>query len=201
MVDTKSPDTTKKGKTNPLIFVGIGCLALLVILGIAGSLISKFVFKKAGTSLLQNLIEKKTGVKTNLGDLEKGQMTFTDEKTGTKVDIGSNKLPDTFPKDFPVYPGSKVTAVLSGTEQGKSSGFWVTLTTPDSLDKVTAYYKTGLKTNGWTETASYTSGDTTTQTVSKGVYSGTIGITRGADSSETEIVIMIGEEKQTTPQE
>jgi hypothetical protein len=193
---------SSKKKTNPLVFVGIGCLALLVLLGIGSTIFVRFFAKKVGVGLLQNAIEQKTGVKTNLQDVANGKMTFTDEKTGTKVDVGTGTIPDTFPKDFPIYPGSKVTAVLSGAQQGKSNGFWVTLTTSDSLDKVSTYYTTNLKANGWSQTASYTAGTTTTQTVSKGKLSGTVGITQNDSSKETEIVIMIGEDQTTeTPTE
>jgi hypothetical protein len=202
IIDTKPEDvkSSKKG-TNPLVFVGIGCLVLLILLGIGSTVVMKFFAKKVGVGLLQNVIEQKTGVKTNLQDAENGKMTFTDEKTGTKVDVGSGKIPDTFPKDFPIYPGAKVTGVLTGAQQGKSNGFWVTLTTADSWDTVSSYYTTTLKTNGWTQTATYTVGGTTTQTVSKGKSSGTVGITQNSSSKETEIVIMIGEDQNSTPQE
>jgi hypothetical protein len=198
MANTKTTNakTTKKG-TNPLVFVGIGCLVLLVLLGVGSTIFMRFFAKKVGVGLLQSAIEQKTGVKTNLQDVANGKMTITDDKTGAKVDIGSGKIPDTFPKDFPIYPGAKVTAVLSGTQQGKSNGFWVTLTTTDSLDKVSSYYTTTLKANGWSETATFTAGGTTTQTVSKGNVSGTVGVTQESGSKETTIVIMIGEDQAT----
>ena len=194
-VDTKSP---KKGN-NPLVFVGIGCLALLVLVGIGSSIFMRFFAKRVGVGLLQNAIEQKTGVKTNLQDAANGKMTFTNEKTGEKVDIGTGKIPDTFPKDFPIYPGAKVTGVLSGSQAGKSNGFWITLTTGDSLDKVSTYYTNQLKTNGWSQTATYTVGNTTTQTVTKGKMTGTVGITQNSGSKETEIVIMAGEDQNATP--
>ena len=34
-------------------------------------------------------------------------MTFTDSKTGAKVNVGGGSVPDAFPKDFPLYPGAK----------------------------------------------------------------------------------------------
>jgi len=197
MADDKKPE--KKG-ANPLLFVGIGCLVLLVLLGVAGSIAVKFFSKQIGLGFLQGAIEKQTGVKTNLGDIEKGKLSFTDEKTGTKVDIGSDKLPDTFPKDFPVYPGAKVTGVLSGTEKGKSTGTWVTFTTSDSKDKVASFYKTGLSANGWIEESTFAGGDTVTQTVSKGDISGTVGITQADSDKETEILVMLGINKSEEPE-
>jgi hypothetical protein len=194
MADEKKPE--KKG-TNPLLIVGIGCLVLLFVVGIVGSIAVKFFAKQIGVGFLQGIIQSKTGVKTNLGDIEKGKLSFTDEKTGAKVDVGSTTLPDTFPKDFPVYPGAKVTGVLSGSEKGKTTGVWVTFTTSDSKDTVSAYYKANLKSNGWTEESTFSGGDTVTQTVSKGNLSGTVGITRASDAKETEIIVMLGAEKPT----
>lgn len=190
MADAKKP--VKKG-TNPLLIVGIGCFVLLVLLGVVSSIAIKFFAKQIGLGVLQGVIQSKTGVKTNLSDIEKGNMTFTDEKTGAKVDVGaSSTLPDAFPKDFPVYPGAKVTGVLSGSEKGKSTGAWVTFTTADSKDAVVSFYKTNLASNGWTEESTFASGDTTTETVSKGTMNGTVGITRAADAKETEIIVMLG---------
>lgn len=183
-----------KKSSNPLLFFGIGCLVLLVILGILGSVVMKFFVKKAGVGLLQSAIEKKTGVKTNLQDLENGKMSFTDEKTGAKVDIGSGKIPDTFPKDFPVYPGAKVVSVLSGSEKGKNSGFWVAFSTADSVDKVSEFYKINLTKNGWETTANYASGDTSTLAVTKGKMSGSVSVTRATEAKETEIMVVLSED-------
>ncbi|OGG12165.1 hypothetical protein A2Z00_05805 [Candidatus Gottesmanbacteria bacterium RBG_13_45_10] len=195
MADSTDPKTeTKKSGTNPLIFVGIGCLVLLVVLGVAGSLIGRFLFKNAATSLIEGAIENKTGVKTNLNDIAQGKMSFTDPKTGSTVDIGSGKIPDSFPKDFPIYPGAKVTSALAGAEKGKNSGFWITLSTSDTVDKVGAYYKSQLSAKGWETTATYSAGDTSTQTVSKGDMSGSVAITRASDAKETEIVVIVGQD-------
>jgi hypothetical protein len=194
MASTTVEKTAKKGSKNPLLFVGIGCLVLLVILGIVGSLLGNFIFKKAGTSFLESVIEKKTGVKTDISDLEKGKMTFTDEKTGAKVDIGTGKIPDTFPKDFPIYPGSQVLSVMSGSEKA-GSGFWVTLSSADSLDKVSEYYKAQLSANGWEAISNYSAGEMSTQTVQKGELQGSVSVTRGEDAKETQIVIMLGNDK------
>ena len=196
MADVKKVTTDSKKGTNPLIFVGIGCLVLLVVFGVAGSFLVKFLAEKVGIGMLQSAIEKKTGVKTNLQDIEDGKMTFTDEKTGTKVDIGSGKIPDTFPKDFPVYPGAKVVSVLSGSEKGENSGFWITFSTPDSLDKVSQYYKSNLSKNGWESTMNYSTEESSTQTVSKGSMTGTVAATRTAEAKETDIMVVINEQTQ-----
>ena len=195
MAETKkTEEKKKKKKTNPLVFVGIGCLVLVVLIGLGSAIVGKFFASKIAGGMLGKIIESKTGVKTNIKDLEEGKMTFTDEKTGATVDVGSGKMPDNFPKDFPVYPGVKVTSSLSGGQQGEGGGFWLTLSTGDSVDKVTAFYKTALASNGWTVEANYTANGTSTQAVKKGAMSGNVSVTREEDASETQIVIVLGEE-------
>jgi hypothetical protein len=184
-----------KKKANPLVFVGIGCLVLLALFGIGTTIVMKFFAQKVGVGLLQGAIESKTGIKTNIKDLEQGKMTFTDPKTGSTVDIGSGKIPDSFPKDFPMYPGAKVTSVMSGSEKGENNGFWLTLATPDSLEKVDAYYESNLKSNGWEIASNYSAGETTTRAVKKNTYSGSVAATRAADSQETQIIIILGADK------
>jgi hypothetical protein len=198
MADTEKTSTSEKKSTNPLVFVGVGCLVLLVVLGIAGSIIMKFFAKRVGMGILSNVIESKTGVKTNISDLEQGKMTFTDNKTGEKVDIGTGKIPDTFPKEFPVYPGTKVTSSLSGAASGKNNGFWLTLSTADSVDKVSGWYKDQLAKNGWKIESNYTANDTMTEAVTKTGWSGSLAIT-GSSGKETQIVIILGQDT-TTPE-
>lgn len=179
---------TGKKQTNPLVYVGIGCLVLVVLAGIGSTLFFKFFAKKA----IEGAIESKTGV--DVSNVDEGKMTFTDKKTGTTVDIGSGKVPDTFPKDFPLYPGAKVVSSLSGAESGKNNGFWLTMTTGDSPDAVDAYYKNGLSTNGWTVETTFTSDSTTNRTLKKGTWSGSLAIT--GEGEDTQIVIILGQDEE-----
>jgi hypothetical protein len=182
----------KKSTLPPIVMVGIGCLVLLILLGIGSTLALHFFARKVGTSLLQSAIESKTGVKTNLQDIQNGKMSFTDTKTGETVDIGTGKLPDNFPVDFPQYPGAKVEGSLTGSQTGSSNGFWVTFSTPDAMDKVVAFYKTGFKNNGWNITGTMDVGSVTTYTVEKGSLEGTVAISADTDKKETGIVVTLG---------
>lgn len=187
----------EKKKTNPLIFIGIGCLVLLVLFGLGSTIVARFFAKKIGTGLVEKAIENKTGVKTNIEDLEKGKMTFTDEKTGTKVDIGSNTVPEAFPKDFPLYPKAKVTSSLSGAESGKNNGFWLTMTTNDAMETVVGFYTKELSAKGWkTESTAQFSENMNTYTVTKGTWSGSLSIGKSSSDSETQIVIILGSDKE-----
>lgn len=188
-VETK---TTKKGLPKVAKFA-IGCLLVVVVLGVVFNLFAGTVAKK----LISGAITQKTGVETNLDDIQNGKLTFTDPKTGAKLDVGSNKIPDDFPKDFPVYPGSKVTSTLSGgkspsTSSGSSS-FWLTLSTTDEVEKVTSYYETNLKTNGWSADTTLGSGGTGTNwAVSKDNLSGYLTVSKESGANETTILIVLG---------
>lgn len=182
-------------KTNPLIFVGIGCVVLIVVGGIVSAVVGRFFAKKVGTGLLQTAIEKQTGIKTNLQDVEKGKMTFTDSKTGTKVEVGTGKIPDNFPKDFPLYPGATVVSSLAGKETG-TNGFWLTMSTRDSVDKVGAYYTSQFAAGKWTVGATYTASGTITQTVEKDLWDGSLAISQDESSKETQIVIILNQKEQ-----
>ena len=63
-------------------------------------------------------------------NIKKGKVTFIDTKTGQTVNVGGEKLPDTFPKDFPIYQGAKVVSALSNIKQGKKNELLVTFTIP-----------------------------------------------------------------------
>lgn len=195
MADAKQEtNETGKKKTNPLVFVGIGCLVLLVLIGIGTTVAVKFFAQKIGSGLLEGAIEKQTGVKTNLDGVEEGKMTFTDNKTGAQVNIGSGTVPENFPKDFPLYPGAKVTSSLSGGQSQEGSGFWLTLTTPDTVDKVSAFYKSAFAEGNWDVTATYEANDTTTQAVKKGDLNGTVSFMKEEGGNQTQIVIVLGSE-------
>lgn len=195
MATKKAESNPAKKSTNPLVFVGVGCLVLLVLLGVGGAIVMKFFAKNIGQNLVEKAIESKTGVKTNIEDLEKGKMTFTDSKTGATVDIGSNSVPEDFPKDFPLYKGAKVTSSLSGAQAGKSNGYWLTMATPDAADKVVIFYKTELPKNGWTVESTFAANEMTNYGVSKGTWKGSVSAGRNDDESETQIIIILGEEE------
>lgn len=195
MTEKKAENTPSKKSTNPLVFVGVGCLVLLVLLGIGGAIVMKFFAKNIGQNFVEKAIESKTGVKTNIEDIENGKMTFTDSKTGATVDIGSNSVPEDFPKDFPLYKAAKVTSSLSGAQAGKSNGYWLTMSTPDAADKVVSFYKTELPNAGWTVESTFTANEMTNYGISKGTWKGSVSAGKSTEDNETQIIIILGQEE------
>lgn len=183
MAEEKEATPVKKSGMKPILAIGIGCFVLLILIGTGISYAIKYFAEKAGVSMLQGAIESKTGVKTNIEDLEKGKMTFTDTETGQTVSVGSQQLPVDFPKDFPVYPGAAVAGSVSGMKQGEGSGHLVTFTTKDSLEKVIKYYTDELTKQGWKTTASFNTEKMQTWAVSKGTQEGSLSVSSEEDTT------------------
>jgi hypothetical protein len=76
-----------------------------------------------------------------------GSMTITG-KNGETVAITMNggKIPDGYPKDVPLYEGTKV--IMSNTASEKHAKHLV-MESKDPADKIAEYYKKGLESNGW----------------------------------------------------
>lgn len=181
--------TKSSSKSNPIVAIAIGCFVLLVIVGFGLSYAMKYFVKKAGVGFLQGVVENKTGVKTNLSELDKGNMTFTDSKTGQKVTVGSQSLPENFPTDFPVYSGAKLVGSISGAQTG-TEGYLVTFTTPDASAKVVAYYQKELVARGWTTTESFKVENIQTWTIQKAENSGSLSI--ASEKELTTILVTLG---------
>lgn len=109
--------------------------------------------------------------------------------TAEIVNVEVAQPPDTFPKDFPIYPGAKIVSTLS------SNGLLVTFTAPDGhgLNKLVPFYKNGLATSGWTVTSSFDSDTIQTWAIAKGTIEGSVSITVQKD--QTTIEVALGEKK------
>lgn len=82
------------------------------------------------------------------------EQTFSLSMQGTDGNVtvmggGDAKIPDTFPKDVPLYPGMKLLVVQSMPEQ---QGYIIQARSDDSMDKVTAYLKKEAAAQEWKET-------------------------------------------------
>lgn len=192
-----TPPAQPKKKIPTLAIVGIGCLGLLLLAGIGTTIAGKLLFSKLGANLVKQGIESKTGVKIDTSG-KNGAISMTNPKTGESVNIGQQKLPDNFPKDFPIYPGAKPTGSLSGNNQKEQSqGFWIVMSTPDSLDKVKSFYAAALAKNSWTINNTMTINDMSTFTVNNSSLSGGVTVNRGKDDKATTITITLGSETVT----
>jgi hypothetical protein len=199
--ETKPAETAKPKKLPTIAIVGIGCLGVLVLIGVGLTIAGHLLLSKFGSNLIKQGIESKTGVSVNTND-KTGSLSLTDSKTGESVNIGDQKIPDNFPKDFPLYPGAKPSGSLSGNNQKEQSqGYWIVMSTPDTLDKVKAFYDSGLKQNGWSVDNTMTLNESVTYMVKKGDLSGGVTVNRGKSDKETTITISLATASATdTPE-
>jgi len=182
-------EETKRKGVPKIAKIAIGCLVILIVVVILIGLLAGTVLKK----LVGKVITDQTGVPTDLTQIDQGKLTITDPKTGAKLNIGENKIPEDFPKDFPVYPGASVTSSLSGNQGDQKNGFWLTLSTGDEVSKVVSFYEENLKKNGWTFDTTVGSGTGTNWVVSKDKLSGYVTVDRPKDQDKTSIMIVLGE--------
>jgi hypothetical protein len=161
-----------KRKKKILIIILLIFLAAVIL----GAIFSKVIIKK----LVTQTIKEKTGIEVD-GNLDKTKLVYKDPKSGQILNIGENKVPDNFPKDFPTYPNSTITSSLTG------NGFWLTLTTSDSEESVISFYESNLKLNGW----KIEKPQKENWTVSKNTLSGFLTITK--TNNLTSVLIVLGE--------
>jgi hypothetical protein len=116
----------------------LGCVALVgaAWLNSGCDLITEKITEKVTEKAIEHTIEKETG-----GDvqIDKGSLSFKNDKGSVEFNSGGAKVPDSWPKDVPLYPGAKVTMAMSNDAQHV-----LALETPDSPDKAVAFYKDKL---------------------------------------------------------
>jgi hypothetical protein len=101
--------------------------------------------KKSEDEAAERAVEQATGGKAKVDSKTGSVEVKTKDPSGkeTNVQFGpGSKVPDDFPKEVPIYPGSKVMSAVSLAE-GKN-GHLLTLTTPDQATTVIEYYKKNL---------------------------------------------------------
>jgi len=66
-------------------------------------------------------------------------------KDGSSVDINTGKKITDYPSDVPLYEGTSVMDMKSGEKHSRV----VVVQTPDSIDKISDFYKSQLDSMGW----------------------------------------------------
>jgi hypothetical protein len=110
---------------------------------------------------------------------DQSSMTFTG-KDGQKVEIntGGGKVPDDYPKDMPVYEGTKVVMSQSANEKNTHT---LVLESSDPADKISDFYKKGMESNGWKIDSSMNMGQMNMVTASKDNHQAVLQVMNGPD--------------------
>jgi hypothetical protein len=157
----------KFGKRNVLIgAVVMGVIVLgWIANGIGGG-------NRMNDKAIERALEDASGGRVDV-DSDDGTYTVkTEEGTWST----SDKLPEDWPADAPLYPGADVQGSVAAVDGGYGVGRYVGLLTSDDTAKVVAWYKSELVAKGWTVTTDISTGD---------------GSMLGADKDERTLAVMV----------
>ena len=164
----------------------------LIIAGLSVVLLGAGCSGKISDTITEKVIEKSTGGQVDI-DSGKDKVTFTDTKSGSSLTFGEGlKLPDDFPKDVPIYPGSRVKGIIDVKQEGQ--GLNVTLESSDAFAQVKDWYAAEFKKGGWPEEASYLTEGSIMRTYTKDKVSMNVVLSEKNDESRgTAVIITRGE--------
>lgn len=149
-------------------------VAVLVILGAGGYVLTKYVLPNAVRSAVEKTVNKISGGKIKLTDTSYG-LSLSDSSRQNAVTTNDQVIAG-WPNDVPMYPG----AVITTSGKVKGTNYDTVLNTSDTSQKVISYYQTALPQNGWAVDNSSTGNNTpglTTLVYKKDNRSATIVIT------------------------
>jgi hypothetical protein len=138
---TAEPGTKKKSNKALILILSV-VAGGLVIYGV-GSNLARVFNQKAAEKTAEKAIEQATGGEAQV-DISKSGEKITVETEEGKLTIGEGQLPENFPQNMPIYPGSKITSTSSNDENQV-----VIFSSEDELEKVSSYYKKELADAGW----------------------------------------------------
>jgi hypothetical protein len=97
---------------------------------------------------------------TQKGDAQEVTITGKDGKTTATISAGGEgaAAPANLPAFAPAYPGAKIDSSIVGSGPEGSGGVLV-MTTPDSPDKVAAFYEARMKAANLADTTRFTNND------------------------------------------
>lgn len=158
-----------------------------VLLSAGCESITERITEKAMEVAVESAIEKNSGGEV---DIQAGKGVSFKSKDGKGGDFVFNsqngKVPETWPKDIPPYPGATVTASMSTGASGM-----LMLETTDSSEKVLAFYKSKL--GGMKETANMNAGGTAILTFQEEKSGRQLAIGATAQEGKTMINLQVSE--------
>lgn len=144
--------------------------------------------KSSAEKQAEKTAEEVTGGQAKIDEKTGSVEVKTRDKEGkeTNVQFGPNsKIPDDFPKNVPIYPGSKVMSTVSLAE-GKN-GHLVTLSTTDEPSKVVEYYKKNLV--GFKSDSELGAGEGTMLMMSNAELAVSISVTRSEGDTLVQLTV------------
>lgn len=177
-----------------------GTLGRMGLLGLSAALlasgcdmITEKLTQKATEAAIEHMVEKESGGKVDL-DTSSGTVSLKSDKGSMEISANGAKVPESWPKDVPLYPGAKVTMAMAGPNHQM-----LNLETGDTPEQAVEFYKGKLS-------AMTQEGLMNTEQQSMLSYKDATGrrvqLAIGKDSggsSNTTIALIINTEKQKAP--
>lgn len=176
----------ENAEANPRKFGLVVKRPAYMILFFVLALMAVFSFRLLRGKVVENFLSRETGGEVRSIDDANKSVVVPDEDGA--VSYKEAKLPDTFPKDFPVYENSVLTGSWSnsGSEGNASSVLWET---DNTVEKVISFYKEGLPDLSWEVMATFENQDSATLSFKKDEVSGMLGVTSGGERKKTSISV------------
>lgn len=118
--------------------------------------------------------------------------------SSSKLDPATN-MPSSFPKDFPQYPGARLTSAFASHDPKTNSDNWIMgWQTLDSPQKVNDYMATNLNKGDWQVTGTFSGNGSfifTAARRSNPKFSVTLTIGQNNEKTRTEIACLMGNGK------
>ncbi len=122
----------------------------------------------------------------SVGESQEDVTVKTDEGTWST----SNKLPEDFPSDAPVYPDATVQGSLAAEPAGEASGgHYVGLQTSASSADVVAWYKREIAAKGWAIKGTISSGESVILSATKDTRA--LSVTIASDGGVTSVSLVV----------
>lgn len=170
---------------------GLIILIVLALILVALFLVGKVVARKVGQGIFSRVLSQVTDSNVKVeGDGD--SVTFKGEEGEVSFNA-SGDMPESFPKDFPVYSGATLKSSFTATGED-TKGTSVVWETGDGVDKVSDFYKSELAKKGWKIVSTFEQEGTTTLTFEKEGVGGFLGIAKG-EGGKTAISVTVGVEE------
>jgi hypothetical protein len=163
-------------------------LAIVLVLGLAGC-------KSAEDKAVEKLTEGLLSDKDVDVDIDGDEVTIETEDGDITIASDEGKLPDGFPRDFPVYDDMKIGSTSRmGNEETVS--YYVEAESRDDFDEVYEWYKAELEDEGWEITTDLLTTDGNSDTVllvKKGDDSASVTITEVDSGVDVGIIVNVAQ--------
>lgn len=165
--EMKSEDTSAKKPNKTAVVIISVLVGIVVVYGIVSN-VMKATTSKVAEKTIEKAIEQSSDGVVDVDINKEGEEITIETEEGTFT-AGKQEIPDNFPEDMPIYPESQVASSVSGND-----GVTVALTSEDTVDEVSAYYKKELAGNQWDIVSTTTIENATVYGVEKGDMSGAV---------------------------